>query len=124
MTSDGIVYLANPYSHPDPEVMENRYREAVRFTAGFTACGYIVFSPIVHSHPLAMNHQMATDWEFWKRIDSKFISVCSEVWVVKMDGWEKSRGVQAEIQIANELGIPVKYIDTKEKNGTELSANC
>ena len=30
--------------------------------------------------------------------------------VYKMDGWEKSTGVQGEIKLATELGIKITYI--------------
>ena len=122
MTSEDIIYLATPYSHPDPQVMEQRYRDAVQITAGLTNCGYVVFSPIVHSHPLATNHKMATDWKFWERIDRVFLKKSSWMIVAMMDGWDRSRGVKAEIEIAKELNIPIKYMEVY--GDEKLSANC
>ena len=37
--------------------------------------------------------------------------MCEKVVVVKMDGWETSKGVAAEIKIANELGKPVEFME-------------
>jgi hypothetical protein len=34
--------------------------------------------------------------------------------VLMLDGWEQSRGVQAEIAIARELGKPVSFIDLND----------
>ena len=36
---------------------------------------------------------------------------CKCVLVLKLDGWEESTGVKAEIKIAESLGIPVEYVD-------------
>jgi hypothetical protein len=34
-----------------------------------------------------------------------------EVWILKMDGWKESKGIEAEIALAEKLGLPVKYIE-------------
>ena len=51
------------------------------------------------------------EFDFWHKYDEWFISRCDKVVVVKMWGWEQSKGVQAEIEIAHKLGIPVEYIE-------------
>jgi len=106
------IYLASPYSHKDPRVVEDRYGEAILATAAlmkrFTSLN--VFSPIVHSHPLAKIGGLRGDWEFWKALDEDFIDHCDEVWVLEIPGWRESTGVQAEIKIAEATGKPVKYV--------------
>jgi Domain of unknown function (DUF1937). len=47
-----MIYLASPYSHPDPLVREARFDAACRAMADLVHAGQIVFSPIVHGHPL------------------------------------------------------------------------
>ena len=47
-----IIYLAAPYSHPDPGVRERRFRAINRAAAALIAEGRIVFSPISMSHPI------------------------------------------------------------------------
>ena len=39
-----MSYLANPYSHLDPDVREQRYRAACRAAARLMWAGHIVFS--------------------------------------------------------------------------------
>jgi hypothetical protein len=34
--------------------------------------------------------------------------------VLMLDGWEQSRGVNAEIALARELGLPVEYVNPAE----------
>ena len=54
------VYLASPYSHARPEVMEWRYRQAVRAAAACMSPTTVVFSPIAHSHEIGKTMDTAT----------------------------------------------------------------
>jgi hypothetical protein len=105
-----MIYLASPYSHPDPVVREQRFQAACRATAALLRAGEAVFSPIVHGHPLA-DYGLPTGWEFWERFNRTFLERCDEVVVLMLDGWRQSVGVQAEIRIAQELGKPARYSD-------------
>jgi hypothetical protein len=104
-----MIYLASPYSHPDPTVREERFREACRAAAKLISLGRIVFSPIAHSHPITV-HGLPIDWRFWERFDRWQLERCDVVAVLMIDGWAASVGVQAEIRLATELGKPVSYL--------------
>lgn len=110
MKTGELIYLACPYSHPEPKIKEKRFLDVNRVAATLMKDGYYVFSPISHTHPIAA-FGLPEHWEFWKGYDEAMIKNCKAVLVVKMDGWETSTGVQAEIKIAKELGIPVGYLD-------------
>ena len=45
-----MIYLASPYSHPDPSVREQRFQNACRIAAELMRSGRIVYSPVAHSH--------------------------------------------------------------------------
>ena len=104
-----MIYLAQPYSHPDPAVRERRYEAACRATAALMRAGLIVFSPIAHSHPLT-RYGLPGDWQFWERYDRAHLEVCTCLAVLMLDGWKGSKGVQSEISIARQLGKPVIFI--------------
>jgi nucleoside 2-deoxyribosyltransferase len=104
-----MIYLASPYSHSEAEVRDERFRDACRAAARLIAAGHVVFSPIVHGHPL-VRHGLPTDWPFWERFDRNHLARCDEVVVLMLDGWRESVGVAAEIRIAAELGKPVRYL--------------
>jgi hypothetical protein len=105
-----MIYLASPYSHPDPAVREKRFRDACRAATALLRNGRAVFSPIAHSHPL-VEHGLPTDWSFWEWQDREHLARCDEVMVLMLDGWEESVGVREEIRIARELGKPVWFLD-------------
>ena len=66
-------------------------------------CGIPVFSPVAHTHPIAA-YGLPLEWASWEKYDRIFLEMCSEVWVLMLDGWRESKGVQAEIGIAEEMG--------------------
>jgi len=104
-----MIYLASPYSHPDPAVRAERYRAACRATAALLLAGQPVFSPIAHGHPL-VEYGLPADWTFWQRYDRELLARCDEVVVLVLAGWRESVGVREEIRIARELGKPVRYL--------------
>lgn len=104
------IYLATPYSHPDAEIREQRFR-AVNLAAGqLMRAGHNVYSPISHSHEIAKVCELPTSWEFWAECDRAFIEWADELHVLMADGWKESVGVQAEIDIAFGLGKPVRFV--------------
>jgi hypothetical protein len=103
-----MIYLASPYSHPNPAVREQRFQDACRATVDLLRAGHVVFSPIVHSHPL-VQHGLTTDWSWWETIDREHLGRYDEVVVLMLDGWQESIGVAAEIRIAEQLGMRVTY---------------
>jgi len=110
-----MIYLASPYTHPDPAVREARFQAACRQAAEMLRCGIAVFSPIAHTHSIAA-YGLPLDWSFWREYDRAFLEMCSEVWVLTLDGWRESEGVQAEMAMARELGKPVVLVEPEALN--------
>jgi len=104
-----VIYLASPYSHPDAAVREQRFQAACRAAAALIRAGHATFSPIAHSHPLVA-FGLPTEWSYWERDARAHLKTSAEVVVLTLDGWQESVGVAAEVQIAAELGIPVRYL--------------
>jgi hypothetical protein len=107
-----MIYLASPYSHPDPAVRQKRFEAACRAAAALLRAGVSVFSPIAHSHPIAQ-HGVPGTWEFWQQIDREYLLHCRAVVVLRLPGWVTSVGVQAEIDLARRWGIPVIEVDAE-----------
>jgi len=104
------IYLATPYSHPNPAIRETRFNAVNKMAAKLMREGYLVFSPISHTHPIAIAGDLPKGWEFWAAYDYTFIEWADEVHVFQQEGWQESTGVQAEIKLANEMNKPVLYI--------------
>ncbi len=105
-----MIYLASPYSHEDVKVREYRFQTSAKAASTLMKKGIHVFSPISHTHPIAM-YGLPLGWDFWEQFDRWYIERCDEVWVLMLDGWQESRGVTAEIGIATEMGKVIRYLE-------------
>jgi hypothetical protein len=105
-----LTYLACPYSHPDRAVRVSRFKAANKAAGQLMREGHTVFSPISHTHPIAEAGGLPLGWDFWEAFDRAYLGHSSRVIVLMADGWQESKGVNAEINIAVEMGIPVEYM--------------
>lgn len=105
-----LVYLATPYSkYPGGTVPA--WVEASKYAGRLLKAGVVVFSPIAHSHPLAVFGDIETrDHDFWLGFDEHFMRLADAVCVMQMDGWEESIGVQYEIAHFAAAGKPVYFL--------------
>lgn len=106
-----MIYLASPYSHPDPNVRQQRFEQVCLAASVLMRHGWLVFSPIAHSHPIALAGGLPTNFEFWQRWNRANLERCEKLLVLTLDGWEYSVGVAGEIAIARALQKPVGYLN-------------
>jgi hypothetical protein len=106
-----IIYFASPYSDKNQDVVNQRVELTTKTVAKLVAEGNVVISPIVYGHTLLKYHDMPSDWEFWKNFCQSFLLKCEEMIVFKIDGWDKSSGVNGEIEIAQKMGIKITYLE-------------
>ena len=109
------IYLAGPYSHIDPEIMKKRAQYLTMGAGELSHYDYLVYSPITHAVPIAdMFPEMPHSFEFWKELDFSMIrDWADEVWVLNVQGWDTSVGVEAEINFAWSLAKGV-FLFTEE----------
>jgi hypothetical protein len=105
------VYLASPYTHADLSVIEKRFHQACQAAANLIQRGHVVFCPVAHSHSISVESNIGRDWETWKGQDIPFIEWCEVLWVLCLDGWLQSVGVQAEMEEARKLGKFIWFMD-------------
>lgn len=105
-----LIYLAAPYSHEREEVMEERMKLINKEFALLIAKGYMVVSPLTQGHVAKGLVDCPGDWAFWRNLSIRLLRCCDVMFVIKLDGWRKSKGVKEEERIAGELNIPVYYL--------------
>jgi len=81
-----LIYLACPYTDPDQAVMHGRFIAANRAAGRMMARGLFVFSPISHSHPIAIIGELPVSWKYWEAYDRAMLSRCSKMVVLCLDG--------------------------------------
>lgn len=104
-----LIYLASPYSHRHSSVKMERFHAVCKKAADLMRSGLFVFSPIAHTHPISL-YDLPGDWEFWKEYDEIMLKKCDKMLVLMLEGWETSKGVQAEVEFMQAAGKQVEYI--------------
>ena len=107
-----LIYVASPYSSPNRAVEETRNIN-VAVAMGWLMNAYpelSFFSPICHTHPIATLCKLPGHWEYWKQYDEAMLSRCDEIWVLCLDGWQESKGVTTELELARGFNMVVRLV--------------
>lgn len=104
-----LYYLATPYSGTKLE-RHWRYIAACEITWALVLESVLVFSPIVHNHPLDLigaTAKVKLPKKFWERNDLHYMKVCAAgIAVAHLPGWQRSEGVTDEIKWFTDRGLP------------------
>lgn len=120
-----MIYLASPYTDPDPEVRLSRYTSACNACAYLLKQGNIVYSPIVHWHTIANTHNLPKDFAFWREQDEHMIRLSDTFAVLQLEGWTDSKGVLSELNYASLLGKNIVYLSPEfDHNSIEYIPLC
>jgi len=106
-----MIYLAVPYTNME----ELSYKASMAVTAALSKKNKIVFSPILHNHPMAVSYDLPGSFEYWEAFNRAHIESCTEFMCICLDGWEDSTGVDGEVRLAESLGMPIMMLEVKKK---------
>ncbi len=106
-----MIYIAGPYSNADHIVMADRAHQHAIFAIYCAINGHVVYSPIAAWDKWSSGYGLPRTPEFWRRLSLGMLRVACELWVLKLPGWEASKGLQDEIRCAGNLGIKIRYFD-------------
>ena len=106
-----MIYLAGPYTHSDHLIMADRAHQHTRFLLHCDAAGHDAYSPITHWHPVTRGRGLKDTPDAWRRRSLALLRLASGLFVLKLPGWEISKGTQTEIREARCLGIPIRYFN-------------
>lgn len=115
----GVVYLATPYSRFKGGI-NMAFQEAAMLAARMLAQGYKVYSPISHTHPIAIYGGIDPTSELWYAFDETMMGVSDTLVVGMMEGWEDSYGVKKEIEHFREQGKKIAYMDPETTEITRV----
>lgn len=105
-----LIYLSAPYT-TGPDIPEKRQADIDKAAAWLMKnWGIFVYSPITYERRLKDVYGENMSWEFWAPLDAEMVARCDELYVLCLNNWENSRGVNFEIDEARKLGKPIFYI--------------
>lgn len=104
------IYIAGPYTHPDPVVNTRRAIEAGEI---LRSMGFVPFIPhLTHLWHLVKPHSI----DYWYDFDIEWLKRCDGL--IRLPG--ESVGADKEVEIARIMGIPIFEI-TKTGDHAELT---
>jgi hypothetical protein len=108
-------YLSNPYNG-SPSEMRERAQAAAQACATLLRGGVYAWSPIVHNHAMMAFSDFSLEErrELLLPYDFSLLRAAKGMIVLKLAGWEVSYGVTREIELCEELGLPVWYLAPEE----------
>lgn len=106
-----MIYLASPYSHRSVMIRRKRFRLVRAAAAEFLQRGIHVIAPVVHGHAIweVMNSTMDPPHGFWMEHSLNLLKRCDELYVLCLLDWQKSAGVQMEIDFALSQKMPISF---------------
>jgi len=98
------VYIATPYTKYRLGIQE-AWKAAVDVCGRLKHEGVVLYSPIVHSHPIAvMGGIDPLDFKMWIKDNESQVADADAIAVIQLEGWEESYGVKVEIDAFKAAG--------------------
>jgi len=105
-----LWYLATPYTNYSLG-LDAAFQDASRAAGALARRGELVYSPIAHTHPIAIYAGIDPKaHDIWLPFDAAMMQRCDGIAVVKMPGWNTSFGIGEELKAFEAASKPVRYL--------------
>lgn len=109
LTRHKLVYLGSPYTKYEAG-LDAAFRDVSAFAAMLLQDGVRVYSPIAHTHPIAIYGNLdPRNHDIWMPFDQAMMDAADAMCIADMSGWRESYGVQFEIAYFRAAGKPVYF---------------
>ena len=103
---DGLWYFAHPYDSTNNTPAKN-YQLCNQRATKLMDLGYIIFSPITHSHPL--NVIKKRSFESWMSFDRLIMPMC--MGLILAPRWRESKGCKEEYEYFKSIGRMILFYE-------------
>ncbi len=109
-----LLYLATPYTKYEGGITLG-YIGACKLAARLLRLGLKVYSPIAHTHPIAVYGGIDPyDLSIWLPFDAAIMDKSDALLVAMMAGWDQSTGIKHEIRTFTETKKPIFFLNPVE----------
>ena len=104
-------YIATVYSK-HPEGIEAAFRMACEASAWLVRNKVPIFSPIAHTHPIAVHGKIDPyDHSIWMSQDKPLMEPAHGLIIVETEGWQTSKGICIETDFFQERLRPIHSLE-------------
>lgn len=119
----GYWYLATPYSKW-PGGLNDAAAHACALTARLIERGIYTYSPIAHSHAVALHSSLDPhDHSIWMPLDEQLMRGSIGLLVADLYGWHESKGVKEEISWFSQLKRPIHLLSPEDLSVRALATS-
>ena len=106
-----LAFMSSPYTLYEPDIGQAA-ADAARLAARLIETGLHIYSPIVHSHSIALlGHLDPMDIAIWYPLNETMLHRCDTLIVARLPTWEKSKGMAMEIRFFERKEKPIFDLD-------------
>ena len=117
----GLLYVGTPYSKYAAGI-DAAFQDAAKVAAKLLRAGLKVYSPIAHTHPVALYGEIdPLDLSVWLPFDATMMAKSNALVVAMMQGWEASSGIRHEMEEFVLAGKPVFFLNVETLEVDPLS---
>lgn len=100
------IYLACPYSHPEPAIQQERLEKVSRVAGLLIQKDFLVYSPVSHGVNIAKHCAMNGDYKTWQNHCLSMLRRSKYAIALLLKGYEESIGMNDELSWCRTWGIP------------------
>jgi hypothetical protein len=97
-------FLASPYTHEHRIIRVHRYEIAKTAAAWCFQNGVLAYSPIVYTHLISVEFDLPIPYQFWREHNHAMITGSCGLLILKIDGYDRSKGITDEVDFAKRIG--------------------
>ena len=116
----GYWYVATPYSKWKGG-LDDACHEACLAMGQLVTRGIHAYSPIAHTHPIALASSIdPLSHKIWMKMDKPLFYASFGLLVIALEGWHESKGISMEIKWCRDTRKPMYLIDQSFAGFTPL----
>jgi len=108
-----MIYLAAPYRHVNPEIVQDRVNKAALCANLLARRGDLVYCPTLHGHGIDQAFAGGTPIpdDYWLEHGIQMLEMCDLMYILMLPGWDKSQGIMGELAYCLKAQKGVLYLD-------------
>lgn len=109
-----LVFLSAPYSGAEDK--DALMQQIMKVSGDYMVANpnHHVVSPLFNHYSLHLVPELGSDYTFWKDYSIHLLSHCDKFLLAQLPGWDRSEGVEDELNYAKSRSLPIEYYNLLE----------
>ena len=100
MAREKVIFISAPFNNVDKDTIRENVKQQARYAVHLLKKDICFVSPILTGTKILDFYNLDSRYNAWSLMCVQYIDLCTEVHILDLPGWNKSKGVLAEIRYA------------------------